>query len=117
MDLLTGSESSPELSIYDSINIVSGVRAASYLTVQRNLIGQEVLLPVVQSTVGGEPDIPDSPGGMRQIVGFVGVRIVDVYMRGAHSYITVHKVSDFYAEGTGDVGPNYHAYSPPRLVQ
>jgi hypothetical protein len=116
-DLIKGAESSPEVSIGGSINIVPGTRTSSYKEVIDNLLGETVLLPVVRSDNPSQPDIPDSPGGYRTITGFVCFKIVSVYKHGNKSYITGHMVSPCYAAGTGGFGPNNGAYSPPRLVQ
>jgi len=116
--LITGTNSSPPLSIGDPIMIVPGQRNSGYKEVEQNLIGHTVLLPVVKSLDPSEPDIPDSNiADDRNITGFVCFYISDVIKHGIESYITGHMVSSCSAGGTSGIGPNYGAYAPPRLVQ
>lgn len=115
-ELVDGTSSSPERRIGDSINIVPGTRASDYKETIEHLVGKIITLPVV-SSLDSRPDIPDSPGGYRTIIGFVCFHLSSVEKHGNKSYITGHMVSDCYASGTGGIGPNYGAYAPPRLVQ
>ncbi|SAL82369.1 hypothetical protein AWB74_06246 [Caballeronia arvi] len=91
------------LGIGDSIWIESGVKATIYDSVPTNT---NVLIPVVQQVSSSNA----------AIVGFAAFRIDSVNKSG--KYIQGHLITGYkITAGTGQSGPYYGAYVPPRLAQ
>jgi Flp pilus assembly protein TadG len=91
------------LSIGDSIWIQSGVKATIYDSV---LPGHDVLIPVVQQVASANA----------AIVGFAPFHIDSVDK--SSKYIQGHLITGYkITAGTGQSGPYYGAYVPPRLAQ
>lgn len=92
------------LSIGDSIWIESGVKTTIYSSVPSNT---DVLIPVVQQVTASSA----------AIVGFAAFHI-DGAASGSSKYIQGHLTTGFkISAGTGQSGPYYGAYVPPRLAQ
>ncbi|MBN3837549.1 TadG family pilus assembly protein [Burkholderia sp. Ac-20344] len=92
------------LSIGDSINLATGVKATLYTSVP---VGTTVVLPVVTQT-SSSTRVP--------IVAFAAFRI-DVSLGGTYKYIQGHFVAGVKMTGVATgVGPYYGVYVPPRLA-
>ncbi|RDK01160.1 pilus assembly protein TadE [Paraburkholderia lacunae] len=92
------------LSIGDSIWIEPGTKTTLYSSVPINV---DVLVPVVQSLASST----------ETILGFAAFHI-DLAVGGSGKYIQGHLITNFkVATGSGQGGPFYGAYVPPRLAQ
>lgn len=49
-------------------------------------------------------------------MGFIGFHIDLVYENGSHSYLSGHLLDSYYGQLSGPGGPNYGAYTPPKLA-
>jgi hypothetical protein len=105
-DLIDHGNPTP-LSIGDNIWIEPGTKTTIYSSVP---IGKTVLLAVVNST------LLDTTHSEVPIYGFIGFHITDS-VGGSKKYVEGYFVFDYYAGLSGPVGPNYGAYSPPKLVK
>ncbi len=91
----------------DDIWIQSGTKTTLYGSVP---VGQDVLLPVVDAV------LRDTTHSEVPIYAFIGFHITGS-VGGSGKYIEGYFIFNYYAGSGGSIGPNYGAYSPPRLVQ
>ena len=102
-DLIANGNPTP-LSVGDDIWIQPGTKTTLYSSIP---VGSDVLLPVVQNI--------DTHAYVK-VIAFIGFHIT-ASVGGSGKYIEGYFLPDFYTSNTSGVGPNYGAFSPPKLVQ
>lgn len=95
------------LGVGDNIWIQPGTKTALYKDVP---VGTDALFPVVDTVLSDvtHSEVP--------IHGFIGFHIT-ASVGGSGKYIEGYFIFNYYAGLGGPIGPNYGAFSPPRLVK
>ena len=104
-DLIENGNPTP-LKIGDNIWIQPGTETTLYSSVP---VGKEVCLLVVDAILS------DTTHSEVPIYAFIGFHIIGSVGQN-EKYIEGHFIPDFYFRPGGPIGPNYGAYTPPRLV-
>jgi hypothetical protein len=102
-DLIANGNPDP-VHVGDLIWIEPGTKTTIYSSIP---VGADVVLPVIQNIVT-HAEVP--------VLGFVCFHIT-ASVGGSGKYVEGCFNSTCYADYTSDIGPNYGAYAPPRLVQ
>ncbi|CAJ0737638.1 hypothetical protein LMG18090_04522 [Ralstonia mannitolilytica] len=110
--VIDGTNSTPAMSIGDNVWVQTGTKTNLFDEINSQLAGTTVLVPVVNDPTGSG----FNTNGQMSIVAFAAFYIVKA-AGGSTKGVYGHFVGDYKATGSGGgVGPNYGAYSPPRLA-
>jgi hypothetical protein len=105
-DLIANGNPTP-LGVGDNIWIEPGTKTSLYRDVP---VGTDALFPVVDAV------LRDNTHAEVPIYGFIGFHITNS-VGGSGKYIEGYFIFNYYAGLGGPIGPNYGAFSPPRLVK
>lgn len=110
--VIDGTNASPAMSIGDKVWVQTGTKTNLFDEVNSQLAGTTVLIPVVNDPTG----TGFNTNGQMSIVAFAAFYIVSA-AGGSSKGVYGHFVDNYKANGSGGgAGPNYGAYSPPRLA-
>lgn len=110
--IIDGTTPSPSMSVGDNVWVQTGTKTNLFDEINNQLAGTTVLIPVVNDPTG----TGFNTNGQMPIVAFAAFYIVSA-SGGSTKGVYGHFIGDYKASGSGGgVGPNYGAYSPPRLA-
>ncbi len=110
---IDGVTPSPAMSIGDNVWIQTGTKTNLFSEIASKLVGQTVLIPVVNDPTGSG----FTTNGQMPIVAFAAFYI-EAAAGGSGKYVQGHFVGNYkFANTGGGIGPYYGGYVPPRLAQ